>query len=122
MKVIICGGRNHRLTPEELVWLESLQRTIPITALVVGGATGVDTDAARWGTQRGLPVHCLRADWKTYGHMAGPIRNQQMLTAVLPDGGCIVFQGGRGTADMQRRAIKAGIAVWRYVDHPYAHD
>jgi hypothetical protein len=50
-----------------------------------------------------------KAEWKKYGPAAGPIRNQRML-----DWGpdlVVAFSGGKGTADMVRRARAAGVEV-----------
>ena len=45
----------------------------------------------------------VRADWEKHGKAAGAIRNQQMLDDYHPDA-VIAFPGGRGTADMIKRA------------------
>jgi hypothetical protein len=49
------------------------------------------------------------ADWKRHGKSAGPLRNQEMLDAA-PDL-VIAFPGGRGTADMVRRAKSVNVKV-----------
>jgi hypothetical protein len=51
------------------------------------------------------------ADWNTHGRAAGPIRNQRMLDEVKPEL-VVAFPGGRGTADMVRRAREAGVNVY----------
>jgi len=51
-----------------------------------------------------------RADWKTHGKRAGPLRNRHM--ASLGAVGCVAFPGQRGTADMVRTAQEHGIPVW----------
>ena len=45
------------------------------------------------------------ADWAKYGPVAGPIRNQDMLDLHRPKM-VIAFPGGKGTADMVKRAKK----------------
>src|SRR5690606_30354012 len=67
----------------------------------------------------GWHVVAYPADWRRHGRAAGPIRNQEMADAGADL--CIAFPGGRGTADMVRRARAAGIPVrsvperqWRY--------
>jgi UDP-N-acetylmuramoylalanine-D-glutamate ligase len=60
-----------------------------------------------WG---GLEVY--PADWKLHGKSAGHIRNQQMLDESKPDI-VIAFPGGRGTANMIKRAKKAGVEVFQ---------
>jgi hypothetical protein len=50
----------------------------------------------------------LFANWSRFGKMAGPERNQRIISASE----CLVaFPGGRGTADCVRRAEAKGIAV-----------
>jgi acyl-CoA synthetase (NDP forming) len=55
-------------------------------------------------------VTSFPANWKKHGKSAGPIRNQLMLDVGKPDL-VIAFPGGSGTADMIRRARKAGVPV-----------
>jgi len=50
------------------------------------------------------------ANWAELGRKAGPIRNQQMLDEGKPNL-VVAFPGGRGTADIVRRARAAGIEV-----------
>jgi len=58
------------------------------------------------------PVEVYRADWKTHGKKAGPIRNQLMLDVGTPD---LVLAypstrfASKGTMDMVERARKAGV-------------
>jgi hypothetical protein len=56
------------------------------------------------------------ADWAKHGRAASPIRNQQMLDEGRPNL-VVAFPGGRGTADMVRRARSAGVEVIE-VDKP----
>ncbi len=113
MYVIICGGRDHPpFTLEDIYWLNSLG----ITKVITGGARGVDLWAADWATVKGLPLTVYEADWETFGKAAGPIRNARMLwDLVLADPeteiAVVVFPGGRGTADMVRRAEQTGVRV-----------
>ena len=57
-------------------------------------------------------IECLTfpADWKTYGRAAGPLRNARMIAEGKPDL-VLAFPGGRGTADMTRKARAAGVEV-----------
>ena len=110
MRVLVCGGRDYR--DRDAVYRE-LDALLPqMGALMSGGAPGADTLAWDWGWSRNF--HCERymADWKTHGRAAGPIRNQRMLDEGKPDL-VVAFPGGRGTADMVRRAEAAGIKVKR---------
>lgn len=108
--VLVCGGRNF----EDVAWLRSaldrLHTEVPFSRVIAGGARGVDTLAAEWAVARGIPADVFMADWKGLGRKAGPIRNQRMLDEGKPDL-VVAFPGGRGTADMVRRARDAGIEV-----------
>jgi hypothetical protein len=77
--------------------------------LVHGAASGADAMAGRWAGANGVSVTTFPADWNRYGRSAGPRRNQAMVDSE-PDL-VVAFPGGRGTADMVRRAEAAGIRV-----------
>jgi hypothetical protein len=110
MRVLVCGGRNYNDA-------ETLCRVLgEVTAslneditVIVGDATGADQMAWDWAVHRCRTIR-YEADWKTHGRAAGPIRNQRMLDEGKPDL-VVAFPGGRGTADMVRRARAAGVAV-----------
>ena len=51
-----------------------------------------------------------QADWKKYGKSAGCRRNALMLRDGCPDF-VVAFPGGRGTADMVKKAKAAGVRV-----------
>lgn len=113
MKVIVTGGRD--FDNGQLIYRE-LDR-LGITSMATGGCDGVDVIAEQWALgnrKMGIPPRAeyrtYQADWKTHGKAAGPIRNQQMLDEFKPDA-VVAFPGGRGTADMVRRAEKAGVKV-----------
>jgi hypothetical protein len=63
-----------------------------------------------------IPCSVYMADWDGLGRKAGPIRNQRMLDEGKPDL-VIAFPGGRGTADMVRRAREAGVEVVELAGH-----
>jgi hypothetical protein len=79
-----------------------------VTTVVHGGAKGADALAGRWADAREVNTEVFYADWAR-GKRAGPERNQRMLDS-KPDL-VVAFPGGRGTADMVRRAKAAGIEV-----------
>jgi hypothetical protein len=107
MQVLVCGGRNYG---DRRSVYECLDGLVPRpTLLITGGANGADMLAADWAGYRQVPKLIFRADWERHGRAAGPIRNQQMLEC-KPDL-VVAFAGGRGTADMVRRAKAAGIHV-----------
>ena len=47
--------------------------------------------------------------WKMHGKKAGPLRNQEMVDAGTDL--VVAFPGGRGTADLVRRARAAGLQI-----------
>lgn len=121
MRLLVCGGRDYDAA-EVFNHLEGFaigdveyvtrQSSVKLSALIHGGARGADEGAAKWGWSEGLRVLEFKADWKKHGKAAGPIRNQKMIDEGRPDA-VIAFPGGRGTADMVRRAEAAGIPVMR---------
>lgn len=109
MRVLVCGGRDYK--DRDYLWnfLDGLGPP-EITEVISGMARGADTFAAEWAIRFGFPLHKFPAEWDKYGRRAGPIRNQQMLDEGKPDL-VVAFPGGTGTADMIRRAKKAGVEV-----------
>lgn len=108
MRVLVCGGRDYN--NKDLVF-EELDKIQP-SFLIEGGAKGADTLAWRWGNINLSPdqKRSFPANWDKHGKAAGYIRNQQMLDEGKPDL-VLAFPGGKGTADMVRRAQKLGITV-----------
>lgn len=90
--------------------LNKLHREAGIGCLIEGGALGADRLAQDWANGTGIPVETYEADWENQGSFAGPARNARMLAEGRPDL-VIAFPGGRGTADMMRKARKAGVEV-----------
>lgn len=110
VKVIVCGGRNFRSPAHVFSELEYMHGIYKFTALMQGGASGVDRMARDWAaTHPEIDRYVCRADWKTHGRAAGPIRNAKMLQW-KPDM-VIAFAGGAGTANVVAQAKKAGINV-----------
>jgi hypothetical protein len=75
-----------------------------------GVVYGADLLADEWAISNWVPMRRYPASWGAHGKAAGPIRNQQMLAEGKPDI-VVAFPGGHGTADMVRRAKKAGVRV-----------
>jgi hypothetical protein len=93
--------------------IEGGQRTRdPNTREIIGGA---DYFAMRWAKLRGVEFITVKADWDKDGKLAGPIRNSVMLREHNPDL-VVAFKGGAGTADLVRKAKKAGIEVLQFVE------
>jgi YspA, cpYpsA-related SLOG family len=106
LRAIVCGGRDYHDRRHLAETLDS----IGITDLAHGAARGVDALAHDWAWHRGVAVTAYPADWEKHGRAAGVLRNQQMLDEFHPDL-VIAFPGGRGTADMVRRATAANVQV-----------
>jgi hypothetical protein len=91
--------------------LDRVHEKRPITTLVHGACrAGADDFAQQWAMSRGVYYSAHRADWRAFGSAAGPRRNAHMLQAEAPDL-VMAFPGGRGTADMVRRALAANVPV-----------
>lgn len=109
---IICGGRD--FTDAE-TFERAMEDIIGVRGglpgkLVHGASRGADALADEWARQFALAVSPEPADWSSLGARAGPIRNQRMIDNHSP-AFVVAFPGGHGTADMVRRARKAGIVV-----------
>lgn len=112
---LVCGSRDWTDAPTIVAWLSRLQETVDVV-IVHGACRGADQMAANCAKYFGYEVRAYPADWSR-GPKAGPERNQRMLDdsrprRVLAFG--IVDDAGnlsRGTADMVRRALKAGVPV-----------
>lgn len=108
MKLVITGGRNHRLSAENMAQLDAIEN---ITELVSGHASGVDQDAEQWANKKNIPIKTFLPNWKRYGRAAGPIRNREMA-----EYGDILaaFPGGSGTKNMIAEAKKAGLIIYQF--------
>lgn len=116
MRILVCGGRTWGYKPETDYKEKDLNKFrqgahlvefYNPTYLISGGAKGADE------VPKFLffyPWDVFPANWDKYGKAAGAIRNQQMLDEGQPNL-VIAFPSGNGTADMIRRAKKAGIEV-----------
>jgi len=115
-RIVVTGGRDFSDAAMVGKALEAVKAKHGISELIHGGAKGADSLCATWAKSTGIPVHLFRADWDKFGKRAGHIRNQQMIDEGKPDA-AIAFPGGRGTADMVRRCISAGLPVWSLPDN-----
>lgn len=107
-RVLVCGGRDFADRQWLYRILDGLHEAHPIGQIIQGGARGADTLAKDWARDRGVSVSTFLAAWKEHGRRAGPLRNQRMLDEGKPDL-VVTFPGGRGTADMLRRAKIADV-------------
>lgn len=109
MRLLVCGGRN--FSDYDLL-KETIDKIEGQATLAHGGARGADSMAGTYALARGWDVRVFQADWKTFGKAAGPKRNQRMLDEFHPEM-VVAFPGGAGTADMIKRAKKAGVFIQR---------
>jgi hypothetical protein len=97
-RAIVCGGRHYKDRETLFAVLDEVAPNV----IAHGGATGADALAGEWAKERGISCTVYPANW-SLGRSAGPRRNEQMLREFMPDV-VVAFPGGRGTADMIRRA------------------
>lgn len=112
--ILICGGRDYSDWDAFSLAMRAVVKSFDGEEIRVvhGGATGADTMASRWSDEHGYECVVYEADWLNEGRAAGPLRNQRMLDSEHVSM-VVAFPGGRGTADMVRRAEAKGIHVWR---------
>jgi hypothetical protein len=82
--------------------------------IIEGLATGADTLAGLVARELGCRLETFPAQWEIYGGAAGNIRNTQMLNVGIPDRVEAFHDhitSSRGTADMIKQALKAGLPV-----------
>lgn len=115
-RLLVCGGRNIAPNDKPAYAQQALTNICfdllggKPACVIEGGAQGYDLCAKLWAQAHDIPVEEYQADWNKHGRGAGPVRNQHMIDEGKPDL-VIAFPGGRGTADMVRRAKEAGVEV-----------
>lgn len=112
-RVLVCGGREFSDREALFAVLDSIKDLID--SVICGGARGADDLAYTWACRNDKKPERYMAEWDRHGRAAGPIRNQRMIDEGKPTL-VIAFPGGAGTADMIRRAQKAGIPVLRSME------
>ena len=135
-RILVCGGRDfafhyHSSAPSRLKFRSFVEDSFLRSALTLvtneyrcflcrenvliihGGADGADLAADNWAVTNWVPMEEYRASWKEHGHLAGPLRNQKMLDEGKPDL-VVAFPGGKGTADMCARAVRAKLPLLRF--------
>lgn len=110
MRVLVCGGRDYRDHDKVNAVLDKLHSEAGIFTVIQGGAKGADRLADIWAGMNNVLRVQFDADWENHGTFAGPMRNARMLAEGEPDL-VIAFPGGRGTADMVKKARRAGVEV-----------
>lgn len=116
MKTIIAGTRNASFSQvmEGLSKAQELDsRFNSISQVICGGAQGADSHGATWADELAIPVRYFRADWKTHGKAAGPIRNREM--AQNAEALIAIWDGtSKGTHNMIKESKRAGLLIFVY--------
>lgn len=93
--------------------IDILNHRIGIDEIIVGDAKGVDTTVKTIAELLGIKCRVFKADWKSYGNAAGPIRNSLMLNQKIDY--VIAFHKdiwtSKGTLNCISQARKLGIPV-----------
>lgn len=118
MILLVTGSRHWTQEGHDLVHdvLGKIHAKTPIKLIIHGAASGIDSIAETWAKINEVPYLGVPAKWlsTTPKHAAGTLRNAYMadmigLAGLKPV--VLSFPGGPGTADMTRRARKAGLKV-----------
>lgn len=135
LRVLVCGGRNFA-NWQKFVWprvptqgwdlelyrqkeaeaafvnrvLDDILDWVGSVFVIDGAAPGADSQGYTWRLYAQQAGQRFPADWDKHGKSAGSIRNQLMLFEGKPDI-VVAFPGGVGTADMVRKAKRAGVPV-----------
>ena len=120
-RILVCGGRDYNRRHhmfkilDQLCynkgWItekDSVGNWLPRVVVISGKARGADTIAIDWAIINWLDVEEYPADWAKYGKAAGDCICAPCFARNDNDEGkpdyVVAFPGGRGTADMIRRA------------------
>jgi len=115
MRLLVSGGRDFDDVEFIVTHLTRLSAVRDISCLIHGAASGVDTIAAMWADEVGIPHIPVKAEWRDdngkLDKSEGLRRNQLMIDQHYPDA-LFAFPGGRGTANMVERGMKCIREVW----------
>lgn len=108
--VIVSGGRDYAEIDRLWRLLDNIHDIRHIGLLCHGACKygGADIHAENWAKAREVNYLGMPAKFKHRGPSAGPERNALLLKHCTPDM-VLCFPGGKGTADMLKKAQKAGI-------------
>lgn len=83
-RILVCGDRLWSDFDTVLKKLSEIQQSKGIEVVIEGEAEGADKIGAAAAVRLGIPVLKFPANWKKYGHNAGPMRNLEMLSEGKP--------------------------------------
>ena len=112
--IIIAGSRtftDYDLLERECDKIIASNRTKDIT-IISGTAQGADQLGERYAKERGLPLVRMPADWKTYGHSAGYVRNRAMASKAQV---LILFWDGESKGSKHMRDVAIEMNLWVFV-------
>lgn len=118
VRLLVCGDRNWKDMDIVLSLFQRLRAAgVKVEVVIDGAARGADSLGHMVARQLALPCNRYPADWNKYGRGAGPIRNRQMLDEGKPN--LVVafhdrLEDSKGTRNMVRQALKAGVMVLHY--------
>jgi hypothetical protein len=114
VRVIISGDRNWHCDALARRVIARLVDRHGDVEIMHGAASGVDTVFAEAAIDAACDVHPFPADWEKHGKKGGPLRNTAMVDAgadfVIAVHRSLAWS--RGTGDLVRRALAAGIPVY----------
>jgi hypothetical protein len=99
VRVIVAGSRGFTFEDYEIVENACLMSGYWFSTILSGKAEGVDRLGEEFARRMRIPIDPYPADWKRYGNLAGPVRNEMM--AKNADALVAVWDGkSRGTEHM----------------------
>ncbi|MGH8879523.1 MAG: DUF2493 domain-containing protein [Stackebrandtia sp.] len=116
VRVLVTGSRTWNSYRTIATALDTLHRVHGGRLVIVHGAcpTGADAIAAAWCRRHAVPQEPHRADWRTHGRAAGPVRNAAMVHT--RPALCLAFirDASRGASHCADLADRTGIPIRRY--------
>ena len=124
MKLAVVGSRDVDQYEVVREILDTIYSYNPeISAVVSGGARGIDSYGAYWAKENDLPVTEYLPDWNKYGKRAGFVRNELIVKDA--DYVCAIWDGvSRGTLnsiDLARK-YKKKLLVINVMKYEYQED
>ena len=113
MRTIIAGPRS--LGYESVIKAVANCGWIP-TAIISGGASGVDQSGERYARENSIPLEIYQANWRRYGRSAGYVRNSLMADKAGPEGALICCWDGisKGSKNMLETARRKGLKIYLF--------
>jgi hypothetical protein len=112
MRLLVIGGRHFDEVVLVLDVLSQLHRHYAIGALIRQATPGAESYAGYWAGLHGVHEIVFIPYLRRKGSFSDHERNTRMLTEGKPDA-LVAFPGGKGTADMVKKAKTYGLAIWK---------